>query len=99
MCFLHRATDKAHSILKECSDSLGQAVRGLPPSDPAARTAVSTDESMDTTPSTMKVCSLILMLGVLHSGLSRFQVHRLELRLEEVQYLLLSILKIWNCVA
>ena len=34
-----RATDKARSILKECSDNLAQAVGSLPPSDLASSLA------------------------------------------------------------
>jgi mediator of RNA polymerase II transcription subunit 7 len=45
---VQRARDKAHSILKECAENLGQAVGSLPPSDPAARQNTSNqDDSMD----------------------------------------------------
>ena len=39
MLLSSRATDKARSILKECSDNLAQAVGSLPPSDLASSLA------------------------------------------------------------
>lgn len=49
LCF--RATDKARSILKECSDNLTQAVSSLPLTDHAAlarQARTSSEEAMDT---------------------------------------------------
>ena len=71
-----RATDKAHSILKECAENLGQAVGSLPPSDPAARQNTSNqDDSMDTSTSNTvsfalaggsKLRHLLLICGINH---------------------------------
>ena len=46
--FIHRATDKAKSILKDCADNLAQAVAVLPPSDPAVRQTAAHEDAMDT---------------------------------------------------
>ena len=56
LSFSDRATDKAHSILKECADNLAQAVSSLPPTDPAARQNTSSqDDAMDTSGSASKM--------------------------------------------
>lgn len=46
-----RATDKVHSILKECSDNLAQAVNSMIPADRSGSAHLgkaSSDEAMDT---------------------------------------------------
>ena len=56
LSFSDRATDKAHSILKECADNLAQAVSSLPPTDPGARQNTSSqDDAMDTSGSASKM--------------------------------------------